>query len=415
LIKQSHYIMINMRICVVTHTFPRFKGDPVAPFMEDFCKGLAELKHDVYLLTPFDPKFKLKEKRSYKVKLYRYIYPDSFHLMGYSRTLVGDQKLSHFVYLLAPFMFIAQFFALLKLVRREKIDIISAHWIVPNGFIAALVSKITGVPLVITVPGSDMYMAKKNKISWLMASFAANQAKVVASNSVRYLDEFPKIGIKLLKIKEIPYGVDTSKYKNIKLLRRVMRQKYNLKTNDTVLLAVGRMVEKKGTQYIIKAMPDITKKNKNVKLVLIGDGSEKEELMRLAKKLKVENNTVFLGKVDYGELSKIYAISDVYVAPSVKDSFGNLESHIVAMFEAIASGIPVVATELAVSANYVVDGKNGYRVPQKKPKALSDAINKVLKTGNLSKMGKFSQQIAQKHLSYKSSAKEYMKIFEKLV
>src|SRR3989344_1288759 len=167
-----------MKVCVLTHTFPRFKGDPVAPFMDDFCEGLVGAGNEVVVVAPFDSQYKLSDYQNYQIKLFRYIYPDAYHLLGYSRTLEGDQKLRWFVYLLTPFMFLFEFLALLNLVKREKVDIISAHWIVPNGFIAALVSYLTQVPVVITVPGSDMYLAKKNILVRVMAKFAVNKASI---------------------------------------------------------------------------------------------------------------------------------------------------------------------------------------------------------------------------------------------
>ena len=403
-----------MKICVLTHTFPRFKGDPVAPFMDDFCEGLVGAGNEVVVVAPFDSQYKLSDYQNYQIKLFRYIYPDAYHLLGYSRTLEGDQKLRWFVYLLTPFMFLFEFLALLNLVKREKVDIISAHWIVPNGFIAALVSYLTQVPVVITVPGSDMYLAKKNVFVRLMAKIAVNRASVVVSNSVRYLEEFSKFGVDLSHSKEVIYGVDVAKYKTSVSKRKSLRNKFDLPNRAKVILAVGRMVEKKGFGYLIEAMPDVIKHNKDVKLVLIGGGDQQVYLKELTQRFKIEKYVLFLGKVDYTTLASIYSMADVYVAPSVEDSKGNLESHTVALFEAISSRLPVVATELAVSSKYVVDGKNGYRVKQRDAAELADKITAVL-VSDMSKMGEASRQIAQRHLSYKKSGEMYTEVFRQIV
>ena len=403
-----------MKICVLTHTFPRFKGDPVAPFMDDFCEGLVGAGNEVVVVAPFDSQYKLSDYQNYQIKLFRYIYPDAYHLLGYSRTLEGDQKLRWFVYLLTPFMFLFEFLALLNLVKREKVDIISAHWIVPNGFIAALVSYLTQVPVVITVPGSDMYLAKKNVFVRLMAKIAVNRASVVVSNSVRYLEEFSKFGVDLSHSKEVIYGVDVAKYKTSVSKRKSLRNKFDLPNRAKVILAVGRMVEKKGFGYLIEAMPDVIKHNKDVKLVLVGGGDEQTSLKDLVHRLKIEKHVIFLGKVDYATLASIYSMADVYVAPSVEDSSGNLESHTVALFEAISSGLPIVATEIAVSSKYVVDGKNGYRGKQRDAAELADKITAVL-VSDMSKMGEASRQIAQRHLSYKKSGEMYTEVFRQIV
>ena len=161
-------------------------------------------------------------------------------------------------------------------------------------------------------------------------------------------------------------------------------------------------------------MPDVIKHNKDVKLVLIGGGDQQVYLKELTQRFKIEKYVLFLGKVDYTTLASIYSMADVYVAPSVEDSKGNLESHTVALFEAISSRLPVVATELAVSSKYVVDGKNGYRVKQRDAAELADKIAAVL-VSDMSKMGEASRQIAQCHLSYKKSGEMYTEVFRQIV
>ena len=201
-----------MNICVFTHTFPRYPGDPVAPFIKDFAIGLTQQGNQVVVLTPYEKNFNYEQIKNFVIEKYKYIYPDSFHVLGYSRTLAGDQKLKFFVYPFAPLLFLFSFIALLKTVKKYNIQTISAHWILPNGFIAALVSKLTKIPLVITVPGSDVYLSKKNILFRTMSQFAGSQAKYIVSNSMRYLDELEKIGIDKTKFKEILYGVDINQY-----------------------------------------------------------------------------------------------------------------------------------------------------------------------------------------------------------
>ena len=405
-----------MNICVFTHTYPRFLGDPVAPFMKDFCLGLTEQKQSVILLTPYDKLFSVEQntRPNLKVKLYRYIFPDKLHTLGYSRTLVGDQRLKPSVFFLAPFMFVSAFFSLLSLVYKEKIQIISAHWIVPNGFIGALVSKITGVPLVITVPGSDVYLGKKNSLSRWMTTFSLSQAKVIVSNSIRYLQELQSLSVDKTKFVEIPYGINVDNFTHARKEKDAMRKHLKLSSSDLIILAVGRLVEKKGFYYLINAMPDIIKKQKMAKLIIIGNGSERESLEKLTRKLKIEKKVILLGSIIHTDLWKYYGLADVYVASSIKDKKGNLESHIVALFEAIASGLPIVATKLAVNKKYV-DGENGYRVNDKDSSSLASAIIKVLNSPRILDMGKHSNDIAKKYLSYQFCTSEYIKIFKRMV
>jgi glycosyltransferase involved in cell wall biosynthesis len=147
------------------------------------------------------------------------------------------------------------------------------------------------------------------------------------------------------------------------------------------------------------------------KLVIIGDGSEKKRLMQLVENLNITNKVFFLGKISHHDLPKYYSLPDIYVSASIKDKYGNLESHTVALFEAIASGLPIVATKLAVTKKYVIDGKNGYRVSDNDVQALASAIIKLLNYSDISAVGRASSSIARKYLSYQYCAKEYIKIF----
>jgi glycosyltransferase involved in cell wall biosynthesis len=122
-----------------------------------------------------------------------------------------------------------------------------------------------------------------------------------------------------------------------------------------------------------------------------------------------------LGTVAYNDLAKYYAASDMYVAPSIRDSHGNLESHIVSLFEAFASGLPIVATTLAVSAKYIKNGVNGYRVTGKSSPALAKAIIAIMQSPNRLEMGNQNRNIAKNDLSYKTIGKAYSNIFMKVI
>lgn len=404
-----------MRICVFTHTFPRYPGDPVAPFMKDFALGLAEHGNTVIVLTPYDKNFHYENFNKITIETYKYIYPKRFHLLGYSRTLKGDQKFNFFVYLLAPLMLFFSFFALFKTVKKYNIQIISAHWILPNGFIAAIVSKLTKIPLVISVPGSDVYLSKKNLFFKVMTEFAGRQAKYIVSNSTRYLDELKDLNIDKNKFKEIPYGIDINKFPYPRKNKEIFKKKFGFLENEKIVLAVGRLVEKKGFEYLIRSIPYILNNIPSLKLIIIGDGSEKSRLLASAEELGISDYVLFVNKVNHDQLFMYYTIADVYVAPSIKDSFGNLESHIVALFEAIGSGIPVVSTELGVSQLYVKNGINGYRVREKDEKDIAHAIISILNSKKLENMGKESRKIAQQFLSYDTCTKEYDNLFRLLV
>lgn len=398
-----------MKICIFTHTFPRFPGDTAAPFMGNLAEALAGLGHRVFVLSPYDARIRQNTKRPYSLVTYRYIFPDSLHRLGYSRTLKGDKSMSLGSYLLSPFLYFFGFLALLRLVRQEKIDVVSSHWIIPNGFIAALVKLLTGVPFTTTIPGSDIYLAGKNILFRLMVAFAAYRASFVLSDNAAYMSELLALGITPRRRKIIVYGADTAKFVPRKKDKKIL-QKLGLDDKAPVMLAVGRMVAKKGFVYLIEAMPRVLKTIPDAKLVLVGDGDERKKLEKRIRELEIRDSVIFAGTIPYDRLSKYYNFADVFVMPSIRDEEGNIDASPVAMMEAMACGTPIVATSFSGSKDLVIPGKTGFLVREKDAESISNAVIKLLSVGR-SSMQKNVRKMAVENFSTNSIAKKYTEIF----
>src|SRR5690349_1814264 len=110
-----------MKICVLTHTFPRFSKDVAAPFMDGVARGLVAVGNEVFVLTPYSSKFSWKKKDlPYKLITYKYIFPNSLHKLGYSETLANDMSLKWLMFVLSPFLYFFGTIALIRLIKKEK-------------------------------------------------------------------------------------------------------------------------------------------------------------------------------------------------------------------------------------------------------------------------------------------------------
>lgn len=404
-----------MKICVITHTFPRFRNDPTAAFMDTLCRGLVKAGNKVFLLTPFDVLFS-RENKPYQIITYRYIWPDRLHVLGYSRTLYGDVRLKKIVYLLAPFLFFFGFLALLRLVKKEKIDLICSHWILPNGFIAALVSKLTGVPFTVTLPGSDVFLAHKNKLFGKMAKGAGQEADAVLADSPQYMKSLLDLGVKTKISEIIPYPVDDKKLRPIKNGLARYRKKLHLNKKNLVILAVGRLVYKKGFNYLIQAMPPLVKKYSFIRLLIIGDGDQHSEWEALTHKLGINKYVGFLGMIDRKEISFYYNLADIFVMPSIKDKAGNIDDQPVSLIEAMACGKPVVATNFPGIAMTVKDNISGFLIPQKNVKMLTVFLGRLIESPSLrEKMGRMGRLIVEKNLGCRKTGEKYTQVFRKVI
>lgn len=409
-----------MKICVFAHTFPRFKTDAAGgAFMDGFCEGLQKAGNEVIALVPYDTKIKRGENdQSYKFRYFKYIFPAFLHILGYSRTLENDIRLKKRIYLLAPLYYFFGFFALLNLVKKEKIDIINAHWIIPGGFIAALVSLITGVPLVVTVAGSDVYLASKNKLFGYMTLFASKVAKeIIGGGSPLWTEDLVKIGVQKNKtLHTIIYGVDIKQYFPTQNGVNKLKNKLKIKHNAVVVLAVGRLVYKKGMHVLINSIPKVILKNKNIKFVIVGDGDQKEELQNLAKKLKVNDHLIMPGTISRDELLSYYNLCDVYVSTSIRDKSGNLDDQSIALVEAMACKKATIATDLAGNKIIIKNNQNGFLFEMGNSTKLSEKINFLVENDKIRKrFAETGYKMAISDFSVAAIGKTYTKLFKRIL
>ncbi len=400
-----------MKICIFAHTFPRFSGDPSAPFMGELAKALGKIV-DLFVLLPYDEKLKSNSFKEFKTINYKYIWPLNLHKLGYSRTLQGDKNMKLETYLLSPLLI---FFGLLKLIwliKKEKINLVSAHWMLPNGFVAAVAKKITGTKYTITIPGSDVFISGKNPLFKLMASVAVNGASCVISDSSYYLKQLKSLGITSVRSTVIRYGVDTNKF-NIGVKDIGLLKKLNLSAQDKIVLGVGRFVEKKGFIYLLKAFMTVNKIYKNAKLVLVGDGSLKKEFEDYVKRNNLTDYVVFPGMVSHDELQKYYNLADVFVMPSIHDEAGNIDASPVAMMEAMSCGTPVVTTKFSGSGDIIINGKTGYMVEEKNYQQISKAVTSFLTYKNKQENKLLIRKIAQENFSTQVISNKYLDEFKK--
>lgn len=404
-----------MKICILTHTFPKHYNDTTAAFMHPLILGLLEMGHNVIVLTPYTPHLRTSDF-PYRIITYKYIWPKRFHRLGYSQTLSQGGSFKFETYILAPFLYLFGFIALLRLLQKDKFHIVSAHWILPNGFLIFLVSLLVKVSYTVTLAGSDVYIANKNSLFSIMARLAAENSSAILSDSPQYLKELQKTGATIKERYIIPYPVDTSKI-NIKRRDLIsLRRELLIKSDTVVILAVGRLVQKKGFKYLIQATHLVLKRQKNVLLIIVGDGDLRDQLKSLAKKLKILEYVKFVGNVGRNKIFCYYNLADIFIMPSIVDSQGNIDDRPVALLEAIACGKPVIATNFPGNALSIKDQISGLLISQKNVNAMSNAIIQLIESDELRKsMSMQAKKIAREQFDMVQVGKKYTAIFRSVI
>ncbi len=412
-----------MKVLVTASSaLPRWKGDATPAFVYDLSRRLVRKGVDIVALAPHYPGSSSFESfDGIRIHRFRYFLPASLERLCYGAGILPNLKKSLLARLQLPFLVVSELFALWKVARKEKPDIIHAHWILPQGFVAALIGRLLGIPVVVTAHAGDVFPLK-NFLFGVLSRFSTNAAAAVTVNSSYTKAAVAKIS-KLQDIKVIPMGVDLKLFSSATLsAAAAVRKKCGIGNNGRMLLFVGRLAEKKGVSYLIAAMKDVIKAFPNCKLVVVGEGPEKAALVQQSQQLGLSENVVFVGSIPNSGLPPFYRAADVFVLPSIIDGRGDTEGLGVVLLEAIAAGTPVVASDVGGIPDIVVHNRTGLLVGQKSPEALAAAIVSLLRNSQLRKKlsaaarihvarGYSWQNVADQFYSVYRSAASFTKTF----
>ena len=417
-----------MKIGVLTHNYPRFPGDFSGRFIEALSEELVAQGHDVTVIAPWDPAYaRTPGDHRVHLALYRYAFRSDWHRLGYMRSMRADVALRGVTYLLAPGLFAAGASAALRWAGRERPDVLHAHWVLPNGFMAALAARRYGIPLVVSIPGSDATVAGQNPVFRRMARFAFNQAGLITANSTALRDvAVADLGADPSKFELIAYGVDPNAFRLDPAGAAALRTALGIPPEAVVFLAVGRMVYKKGFDRLLRAAvahesaqrqigkasrPSI-RRSSPLHLVMVGEGDLWAEWQTLGHALGLGERVHWTGNVPADRLGLYYHMADALVMPSVTHPADGLN---VTVLDAMSCGKPVIGTRAAGNELAIRDGVNGYLVPEGDDAALAEALASLAADPDLrGRMGAAGRQMIEAELGWPQLARRYVSHFERL-
>ncbi|KKP84928.1 MAG: Glycosyltransferase [Candidatus Moranbacteria bacterium GW2011_GWF2_35_54] len=286
-----------------------------------------------------------------------------------------------------------------KLIKKNKYDLTHSFFTVPCGAISLK------IPFVISLRGSDVpgYSERFKFIYTILKPLIKliwKKSSTVVSNS-RGLRDLALETNKHQKVDIIFNGIDLDDF----------CPNESLRAKDRFIITIGatRITARKGTNYLVEALGILAPKYPNLLLRILGDGDEKNNLIDLTKKMKLENFVQFLGRIPREETAPYYQEASLFVLPSLNEGMSN------AMLEALASGLPILATQTGGTEELVEDGINGFVIKMKDPKDLADKIEMILKDDGLRvQMGLASRKKAQE-MSWKNVAQKYFELYEEIV
>jgi teichuronic acid biosynthesis glycosyltransferase TuaC len=290
----------------------------------------------------------------------------------------------------------------------KKQDIIHAHQIYPDGYGMIKTCRVWSIPLIVELhsTGSLNTWMNSSKIKDKIMETLNFSTKIICI-SHQLCDLLREIGIDDNKIQYVPLGVDINKFKPTN--NKKLKKELNLSENR-VILFVGRLVKLKGLNTLLKAISILPKKE-GFKVLIVGDGPEKNSLIGLSKKLGLEHVLTFCGEVRGNKLLKLYSLADLFILPSLT------EGRPVVIYEAMANECAIIASNVGGIPEQVKDNFNGFLIEPEDPEILSYKINYLLNNPKLmEKMGKNGRKrIIEKDWTVEGYAKRVFELYNEII
>ncbi len=397
-------------LLILTSTFPRWENDNTPTFVKEFAKKIQDgtLFSSVTVLAPHYYGAKNNETTDgLKIRRFSYWIPRTGQNIVYDGGGLSKKRSSVIYYLKLLSFIVNEYLSSYRTIKKESGVLVNAHWILPQGFVAIILKKTLGVPVVVSIHGSDIF-SLNSSLQKRIKSYVLKNADSVVVNSSATKIAAEKLYKRTYAV--IPMGVDTTVFTT---------NKRPVKSDGKIeLIYVGRITEVKGVEYIIDAVHKLTRSYESDKLHLsvVGDGPERHQIEEKVKELGIESYISFKGWIGHKELPNVYKKSDIFVGASIEAPDGAKEAYGLVYAEAQASGLPVVATDTGGIKDIVKDGHTGYLVDQKSGSLLANKIKILIEDKALRRtMGQAGVLWATNRLSWSHTTESYTKEFNEVL
>lgn len=357
-------------LLVTTSTFPRWKGDSEPRFVYDLSRRLTET-FNVVVLAPHAAGAKAHEMWD-GMQVYRYRYaPVAWETLTYNGGISANLKQNRWNALLLPLFFIGQWWALRKLLKTYPVDTLHAHWLIPQGLVAALAlwGKTTKPTLICTSHGGDLF-GLQDAISTRLKRWVVQRCQAVTVVSHAMLAPIQALaGANPPPVSVIPMGTD---------LQQTFIPNPQVSRAANQLLFVGRLVEKKGLPYLLHALQQLLPTHPDLQLVVAGNGTALVDLMQLSETLGISQHVTFLGRLEHSSLVRLYQTSTLAVFPFIQAADGDMEGLGLVMVEAMGCGCPVIASDLPAVRDVIRHAETGLLVEANNSNLLAGSIKALL-------------------------------------
>jgi glycosyltransferase involved in cell wall biosynthesis len=361
-----------MKVCWITSSYIKNKNDFTSIFLHEIAKRLAEHGIEIHIVTPIS-QGSADEEIIEDVTIHRFtFFPQKYDKLTYgSGMAVNLKKHSIAKFQLIPYTicFMRSFY---KLHKKEKFDLIHAHWAFPSGFFGSLLKNIYDIPLITTLHGTEIFLADRYRAARYLMRYCLNHSDDVIANSSYTMQRSKKIYNREYEI--IPMGVDLEKYlpfdaKGIAALKK----KHGLQEKK-ILLTVCRLIKRKGVKYILES--------------------------------------IFKNTIPENDLLQLHKICDIELLTSIMDETGETEGLGVVLIEGGACGKPLIGSNVGGISDVIIDGYNGFLVEPKNAKMIAEKADCILENSDtINYMSNNSRNHIIEMFDIKNIVKKHIKIY----
>lgn len=393
-------MVFKIKIGVITSAYPDFEDDPHGIFVHRLMREIAKKGHEVHVLAPYTGGETDYHLEGVHVERFHYFYPRRYQKLSGRSGMIDNVKEGFLVKIqVLTYLFFNVFYSLRKL---KNMDIIHVQWPIPNGLGALFLKKVYGIPYINTIHGEEVHLSKRYHMLFALRWLVNNSSKTI-TNSTATRNFSIEAGLDGEKIDVIPFGVETDFFRPLEVYKD---------PDIFQILSVGYLIERKGFEYLIRAMPLVLKEHENVRLKIVGSGPLESKLKSLIYELELADKVEIVKNVSDEELLMIYNSADLFVLPSIVDSQGNTEGLGVVLLEAMACGLPVIGSDVGGISDIIENGKNGFLVKEKDITALSYCIIKIINDkGILSCLSNNGYKSVKNKFSWNKIANYYQNIY----
>lgn len=396
-------------VVMVATSYPRFPGDGIGSFMEPIAKGIAARGHEVHLVAPWHPAItRGKVEDGVFFHFFHYAPVASLNVFGYASALRADTQLRAAAIAMTPVALAAGTFKAWRVAAKRSATIVHGHWVVPGGAIAAHAGG--RLPLVVSVHGSDVYLAERSRFVGRVAHRTFEHARHITACSDDLRRRSIALGANPARTETVPYGVDSARFAPSPDARAQVRQALGI-GDAPMVFSAGRLVSKKGFEFLVDAAARLAKATPALRVVIAGDGDLREALA--SRTASTAAPVTWLGAQTQSEISRLMAAADVIAVPSIRDDAGNVDGLPNFALEAMASATPVVATTAGGLAQAIADDVTGRLIPERDADALARAIAALLADpGQRRRLGAAARTRVERDFSWARVAARFEAIYD---